>query len=149
MRTKDTAMKRTHACLFVAGTALLLPSLAAQTVYLDPYKGTHRPTGESTEPYNRLQAAATHDPSATVKIWGGKTIYGPITLSQPTRLTTLTTNSDPVTIGAAPITQTTFRCIAYNVRLSGGGNTPGGWADADRASAIEGKYEAWGAPDFA
>lgn len=132
--------------VILAVSAVFATAQAQVVVHLDPYGGTFAPTGiDSDKPYNRLDAAIDRGNSSglDVQIAGGKTIYGPKTID---RAVTLTSVGGPTTIGTPVISETSLRCVTYNVRLNGSGIGPSGWANAQRATAIR-NYN-WGGADY-
>ncbi len=128
-------------------------SAVAVTVYVEPNRSHFDPDGSWGYPWSTLQPGIAAAQGGTVVIKGSSSIYGTMRITNtslaasPVRLTR-DPNHPPVRIGAAPVAQTSFRCISYNCRL---GKPAGPDADDEtesRANAVQnynwGDWDAFG-----
>jgi hypothetical protein len=135
--------------LFAAGViALYWPGAEANAQslhYLKPNGGTFAPDGSPAAPWNYLAPAIQAAEGGTVQITGNSTLYETGRFDRPVRLIR-NAGEGPVRIGVRPLSETTFRCVAYNTHLSGPGHFVAWWADEARAISMR-DYD-FGSPDF-
>lgn len=118
---------------------------------MNPNANKFSPDGRVFQPYGLLFKGALNAAGGgggTVEFYQGDTVYESGTISTPVTLTRDPNAEGPVTIGAAPISETDFRCIAYNVRMAEGAFGIADWGEAFRAPEIRDSYNDWGQPDF-
>jgi hypothetical protein len=130
----------------VMAVFLLLPAaLTAQPItYVEPYGGNFTADGTVDNPNNNFYGVVNSGRGFAYEFRGDMPVYGSVRIASPARLTR-NSGSGPFRIGAPAVAETTFRCIAYNVRLGEPNPFSTGWASPQRAAFIR-NYD-WGAWD--
>jgi hypothetical protein len=122
--------------LLVAAILLgALPGSGSAQSFVLPARQTFAPSGTMAVPWSLLNSAAGASAGGQVRIIGGQTVFGSHRIDRPSKLTRSSLDGT-VKIGAAPLAQTNFRAICYNVWLGSPATGAANWAMNDRANAI-------------